>query len=168
MLMSYTHVGLSLIRRRISRDDGRQNDVRATFLSEDCCAVDIFVAPSQMPPNDSCTALCETPEILGSRRSVFDTILLTSGTRVAHSDSRMLKHGQSMCMGPMINTDIAVVWRESDTRCIISWMVDRFRLRLLRGAVVLRNESARDDRVLFAMARQWRAELSGALTRDCS
>jgi len=111
-------------------------------------------------------SLRDTCVIVGKPRSVFDTTrFVTSGTRVAPGNSRMLKHGQSIRVGPTINTDIAVVWSESETRCIISWMVDRYRLRLLRGAVVLRNESAGDDRMLLTTARQWRAELSGALTR---
>lgn len=55
-------------------------------------------------------------------------------------------------------TDIAVLWSDSETRCVLSWMGDRFRLRLVRGSNVVEEQTGAHEAALFAIASRWRSE----------
>jgi hypothetical protein len=57
-----------------------------------------------------------------------------------------------------IERDIAVLWRDSDvTICTLSWLGDRFRVRLVRDSRVIDEMRSADEQLLFAIAVQWEA-----------
>src|SRR5579884_615336 len=62
--------------------------------------------------------------------------------------------------------EILVLWRHSHLRCVLAWIDERYRLRLLRGDTVLREEASVDDAVLIAIARRWRREYDSGHRHD--
>lgn len=63
---------------------------------------------------------------------------------------------------PSLEQDITTFWRASengtDVQCVLSWDGRRYRLRLVRGEQVVKDERAPDDAPLVALAQWWRRE----------
>lgn len=57
------------------------------------------------------------------------------------------------------NTDIAVLWSEGEFRCVLSWTGERFRVRLMKGDVLLRQNFEQQESTALAVSRRWRLDL---------
>ncbi len=67
-------------------------------------------------------------------------------------------------MRPPLETDIATLWTDGPCRCVLSWVGYRYRVRLMRGPVLLREEVDLDEHVVLDISRRWRAQQVVRLT----
>lgn len=58
-----------------------------------------------------------------------------------------------------MESEIAILWSDQDMRCVLSWLGDRFRLRLIYDSGVAVEHLDEDERVLIATAERLRREL---------
>lgn len=63
-----------------------------------------------------------------------------------------------------LETDIAVLWAAREERCTLSWLGDRYRIRLERGSLLIRDDIDIDEHVVLDLSNRWRMEqaMSGA------
>jgi hypothetical protein len=54
--------------------------------------------------------------------------------------------------------DIAVLWAEGEVRCILSWSDNRYRVRLVNGSRLIRNDFETDEKTALAVGRRWRLD----------
>lgn len=63
--------------------------------------------------------------------------------------------------------DIAVLWSDGQLSCVLSWVGDRYRVRLVRGSRVVRDDFESDERMAMAVGRSWQASAAlGALEHN--
>jgi hypothetical protein len=63
--------------------------------------------------------------------------------------------------------DIAVLWSSGPTSCVLSWIGDRYRVRLVRSGRLLRDDFELDERMAMAVGRSWQAAAAlGAVEHD--
>ncbi len=78
-----------------------------------------------------------------------DALVVRHPTAVADSEER----------------DIAVLWDDREVRCILSWLGARYRVRMVRGPEVLRQDVDMDEHVVLDQSIRWRAERALAVRR---
>ncbi len=59
-----------------------------------------------------------------------------------------------------VETDIATLWNDGEWQCVLSWLGYRYRVRLMRGPALVREEIDLDEHVVLDVSGRWRAELS--------
>lgn len=55
-------------------------------------------------------------------------------------------------------TDIANLWTDGQWKCVLSWVGHRYRIRLMHGPAIVREEIDVDEHVVFDISLRWRVE----------